>query len=280
MVNYCYGDRVGSAREGRRWVHHHRVGRGEPLVLVHGVGSRWQVWEPLLPVLAESFDVIAVDLPGFGGSDPLPHTTVDDLTDALAAFLTEQGLDRPHLAGNSMGGLIALNLAARIRARSVTAYSPIGFWSSPGVWWCRRSLGMSKTLGLRLRPLLPAILGSAAGRTAFLGLIFGKPWAVGAGVALATARGGLDSPGFDPALASFPAARLRDGGRLEHIPVTIAWGDRDLLLTYASQSRRARDWLPHARHVTLPGSGHTPFYDDPRRCADLLLRQRTAAPAE
>ncbi|MCX4096288.1 alpha/beta fold hydrolase [Nocardia sp. alder85J] len=257
-------------------MHHHRVGRGEPLVLVHGVGSRWQVWEPLLPLLAESFEVFAVDLPGFGASPALPETTVDTLTDALDAFLTEHGLDRPHLAGNSMGGLIALDLAARGRARSVTVFSPIGFWSAAGVWWCRAALGGSKALGLRLRRALPAILGTAAGRTVFLGLLFGKPWALGARIALDTASGGLDAPGFDAALASFPHARLRDGGRLRRIPVTIAWGSRDLLLTYATQSRRARAWLPDARHVTLPGSGHTPFYDDPRRCAELLLC-RTAA---
>jgi pimeloyl-ACP methyl ester carboxylesterase len=81
-------------------LNHHRVGTGEPLVLIHGVGSRWQVWEPVIDTLAAHFDVIAIDLPGFGGSDPLPHTTVDTLTDALHAFLTEQGLERPHLAGN------------------------------------------------------------------------------------------------------------------------------------------------------------------------------------
>ncbi|WP_244970064.1 alpha/beta fold hydrolase [Nocardia cerradoensis] len=128
-------------------LNHHRVGTGEPLVLVHGVGSRWQVWEPVIDTLAAHFDVIAVDLPGFGGSDPLPHTTVDTLTDALHAFLAEQGLERPHLAGNSMGGLIALNLGARGVASSVTAYSPIGFWSDAGRIWCQQALGRAATLG-------------------------------------------------------------------------------------------------------------------------------------
>ncbi|MFJ1459354.1 alpha/beta fold hydrolase [Nocardia wallacei] len=258
-------------------LNHHRVGAGEPLVLVHGVGSRWQVWEPVIDTLARSFEVFAVDLPGFGESAPLEGATVDDLTDALAAFLAEQGLERPHLAGNSMGGLIVLNLGARGLARSVTAFSPIGFWSVAGRVWCQRSLGASKALGLRLRRALPAILGTPAGRTTFLSLVFGKPWAVAPRVALDTAHGAMFAPGFDSALASFDDARLQNGGRLDRIPVTVAWGSRDILLTHATQSRRARAWLPGARHRTLPGSGHTPFYDDPERCARVLLDQLDAS---
>ncbi|WP_036567008.1 alpha/beta fold hydrolase [Nocardia sp. BMG51109] len=259
-------------------LNHHRVGAGEPLVLVHGIGSRWQVWEPIIDTLARSFEVFAVDLPGFGDSEPLAHTTVDTLTDALAAFLTEQGLERPHLAGNSMGGLIVLALGARGLAGSVTAFSPIGFWSGAGRVWCRQALGRSRTLGRLLRPAVPALLGTPAGRTALLGLVFGKPWAVDATVALDTADGAMDSPGFDSALASFAGARMPAGGRLDRIPVTVAWGSRDILLTYATQSRRARDRLPGARHITLPGSGHIPFYDDPDRCAQVVRDQLGARP--
>ncbi|WP_245718217.1 alpha/beta fold hydrolase [Nocardia miyunensis] len=257
-------------------LNHHRAGSGEPLVLVHGVGSRWQVWEPVIDRLAGSFEVYAVDLPGFGESEPLANTTVDILTDALAAFLTEHGLDAPHLAGNSMGGLIVLNLAARGLARSVTAFSPIGFWATAGRVWCQQSLGQSARLGRIMRPALPAILRTPAGRTALLSLVFGRAWAASGEVALATALGAIDSPGFAPALASFDRARLQDSGRLARIPVTVAWGNRDILLTHAPQSRRARARLPEARHLTLPGSGHIPFYDDPGRCADVILDQLAA----
>ncbi|UFS94367.1 alpha/beta fold hydrolase [Nocardia huaxiensis] len=255
-------------------LNHHRTGSGEPLVLVHGVGSLWQVWEPVIPALAESFDVIAVDLPGFGGSEPLTHTTVSTLADALVDFLAAEGIENPHLAGNSMGGGIVLDLAARGLARSVTAYSPIGFWDTPGRIWCQQALARAKDLVRVLGPNLSAgILGTTAGRTAFTGLVFGKPWDISREVAIATAEGLMSARGFDAALASFTDFRLPDRTAVETIPVTIAWGNRDILLTYATQARRARAVLPGARHVTLHGSGHTPYYDDPAGCARLLLDQ-------
>ncbi|MFI7001383.1 alpha/beta fold hydrolase [Nocardia sp. NPDC050175] len=252
-------------------LNHHRVGAGEPLVLVHGIGSRWQVWEPIIDTLAESYDVIAVDLPGFGDSAPLATTTVDTLTEALAEFLAAQGIERPHLAGNSMGGLITLNLGARGLARSVTAFSPIAFWDKAGRIWCQQSLGRSRLLARRLKPALPTILGTAAGRTAFLTLVFGKAWAVSTQVAVDTANGAADAPGFESAMASFADAKLHEIGALADLPVTIAWGNRDILLTYRTQSRRARAELPGAEHITLHGSGHTPFYDDPIACAQAVL---------
>ncbi|MEV0294561.1 alpha/beta hydrolase [Nocardia sp. NPDC050710] len=259
-------------------LNHHRTGTGAPLVLVHGVGSRWQVWEPIIDTLAEQFDVIAVDLPGFAGSAPLEHTTVDTLTDALADFVAAQGIERPHLAGNSMGGLISLNLGARGLARSVTAYSPIGFWDKAGRIWCQQSLGRSRGLIGPLESILPNVLGTAVGRTIFLSLIYGKPWAVDTQIAIDTAYGAWNAPGFVDALASFDTARLHEIGALADIPVTIAWGNRDILLTYLTQSRRAKAALPNARHVTLHGSGHTPFYDDPAACARVLLDTAGATP--
>ncbi|APA95143.1 Haloacetate dehalogenase [Nocardia seriolae] len=254
-------------------LNHHRAGSGEPLVLVHGVGSHWQVWEPIIDTLAASFDVVAVDLPGFGGSAPLPHTTVSTLADALVEFLAAEGIEKPHLAGNSMGGGIVLDLAARGLARSVTAFSPIAFWDAPGRMWCQQALGRAKQLTTVLRPAMPALLGNTAARSAFVGLVFGKPWAVDAQAAVDTVEGLLGATGFDAALASFTEFRLPDRTAVDDIPITIAWGNRDILLTYATQSRRARAVLPGARHVTLHGSGHTPFYDDPDGCARLLLDQ-------
>src|SRR4051794_39343223 len=92
-----------------------RRGKGSPLVLMHGIGHRWQAWEPVLDLLAAHHDVIAVDLPGFGRSPLLPDrdysmpTAVAMAAEMFAGF----GLDRPHVAGNSLGGVLALELASQ-----------------------------------------------------------------------------------------------------------------------------------------------------------------------
>src|SRR5262245_23184355 len=82
-----------------------RRGSGPPLVLIHGIGSWWRMWSPVLDRLAEHHEVAAIDVPGFGDSPPLPAGTpprVENLVRAVAAFLDEQGWERAHLAGNSM----------------------------------------------------------------------------------------------------------------------------------------------------------------------------------
>src|SRR3954447_16697966 len=107
----------------------HRGGFGAPLVLIHGIGHTWRGWTPMLPLLEERFDVLAVDLPGFGHSEPFPPSvdlTPEALADAVEDEMGRAGLERVHIAGNSLGGWVALELARRGRAETVTAISPAG----------------------------------------------------------------------------------------------------------------------------------------------------------
>src|SRR5262245_59847420 len=107
-----------------------RHGAGEPLVLLHGVTHRRQVWYPVLERLAAERDVILVDLPGHGESPDLPNDgrrAAPQMREQFADFFSELGLERPHIAGNSLGGYLALLTAAAGHARSVTALSPAGF---------------------------------------------------------------------------------------------------------------------------------------------------------
>jgi len=111
-------------------LNHHRVGSGPTLVLIHGIGSRWQVWEPVLRRVASERDVIALDLPGFGASPMPPPGTppgLPSLTHLVAEFLDGLGVQQPHVTGNSLGGWIALELAKQGRVRSATGLSPAGF---------------------------------------------------------------------------------------------------------------------------------------------------------
>ena len=95
-------------------VAHSRAGSGEPLVLVHGLGGSRRIWAPVIDRLEAEREVIAVDLPGFGESAPLADgtpPTAANLAGAVDELVGELGLERPHLAGNSLGGWVALELA-------------------------------------------------------------------------------------------------------------------------------------------------------------------------
>ena len=248
-----------------------RAGRGEPLVLLHGLGCRREFWDPVTGRLADRCDVVALDLRGHGESALGDSAAFGAQVDAVASFCADLGLDRPHLAGNSMGGGIALELGRRGLARSVTAFSPIGFWRVPGRVWCQVSLTVERSVAARLLPHLAQILRPAAARVVLTGLAFGKPTSVELPALIANLEGFVRASGFGQARDSFTGHRFDDPGRLVEIPTTVAWGTRDILLTYPTQHRRARAALPSARHVRLPGCGHIPFSDDPPLCAQTIL---------
>ena len=246
-----------------------RLGQGEPLVLIHGIGSQWQMWQPVLDLLARERDVIAIDLPGFGASAQLSgEPSIAALADAVSSLMGALGLERPHVAGNSLGGGLALELARTDRARSATALSPIGFATG-----FERPVGIvvlksSHRLARRLGRLLDPLLRTATGRTLLQNQFFGRPWRVPADEAIGATHNLADSPGFD---ATFPHVLAFDWthGDLD-VPVTIAWGTRDRVLL-PRQGERARRRMPRARHIRLKGCGHVPTWDDPEMVANVVL---------
>lgn len=257
---------------------HHRQGSGEPLVLVHGVGSRWQAWEPVIGALAAQHEVIALDLPGFGASPPdgtVP--SIEAQAGRVEAFFAELGLERPHVAGNSMGGAIALELARRGSVRSATAVSPAGFWTDREREFCIGSLRATATLLPLLRPALPALVATGLGRTLLFEQLFRKPWKASAADFVATVDAFLGSASTPPALERFRDYTFHDAQELRGTPLSIAWGDHDYLLL-TRQRERARRLLPWARHVELPGCGHVPFSDDPQLLATVLLAGARSEP--
>jgi pimeloyl-ACP methyl ester carboxylesterase len=261
-------------------MNHHRTGRGEPLVLLHGVGDHWQTWSPVIPRLAERFEVFAVDSPGFGRSAPLPvgvEPTIDSYVAAFASWFEQQGIDAPFVAGNSMGGGIALELARRGHARGVCAISPVGFWNTRELHFSQRSLALIAQIPVAVRPAVLALAGTAAGRTALMAQVFARPWRIPAEAARSTLLDAWAAPAFSAALAAFEHYRFVAAEELASLPVTVAWGSRDHLLLFARQAPRARALMPWARHVTLPGLGHVPFFDDPGMVAELLTRSALAA---
>jgi pimeloyl-ACP methyl ester carboxylesterase len=247
-----------------------RSGTGPPLVLVHGLGSAHSVWRPVLPALEAQYDVITVDLPGHGESPPLPEQ--DDaspgaLAGVVAAFLDRLGLDRPHVAGNSLGGWVALELAAMNRVASVTALAPAGFWLVPR----KARLGLievSRQLARRTSRVQPLILSRSWGRAIGMRDYTTAARHLDVSVALDAARAMATATGFEAADQGMIGTRFFRGGVTPaEIPVTIAFGDHDRILPAGScQERRLAP--AHARWVVIDNCGHVPMWDRP----DMTVR--------
>ena len=155
-----------------------RAGNGEPLLLLHGTGGSRRHWAPLWSILAAQRELVAVDLPGHGDSDPPPgggdHTPVGYAA-TIAALLDRLGIGAAHVAGDSVGGWTALELAKLGRARSVVAIAPAGLWARRDPWRCVLKLWAMYRLGRLTAPLTDRALRSEAGRTRLLRGTDAKP---------------------------------------------------------------------------------------------------------
>ncbi|MFE2163827.1 alpha/beta fold hydrolase [Streptomyces sp. NPDC059447] len=249
-----------------------RKGAGEPLLLLHGIGHHLQAWHPVTDVLASEHDVISVDLPGFGTSEPLPEGVPYDLATvapALGAVCTALGVERPHVAGNSLGGLLALEMGRTGLARSVTALSPAGFWTEGERRYAFAAL-LAMRAGARAlpRPALERLSRVATGRVALTGTIYARPARRSPEAVVAETLALRGATGFEATLAAGGSVRFTDD--VPGLPVTIAWGTRDRLLL-RRQGVRAKHTIPGARLVRLPGCGHVPMNDDPALVSRVIL---------
>jgi pimeloyl-ACP methyl ester carboxylesterase len=253
-----------------------------PLVLLHGLGMSARVWDDVRPWLARHHEVVTPTLLGHrgGAAPPRRPVTVRDLVDGVEREIDERGLERPHVAGNSLGGWIAIELARRGRARTVCAISPAGSWTAgtaeqtAGVRKIRRLIRATR-LGGRL-PLMRSglVRRLALHDVAEHGERLTPAQAIGGGQDLlgCVVANDLLSTGEQIApLDPLPC------------PVTLAWAAEDAVLPVSVNGAVARARLPQARFVVLPGLGHVPMIDDARCVADAILettgasRRRSAA---
>jgi len=246
-------------------------GEGDPLVLLHGVAASRVVWRHVVAPLARRRRVLAVDVPGFGGSAPAgPGFALEQVADRLVDGL---GLgERFDLVGHSLGGAVAVATAARHpeAVRRLVLVSPAGL--------APRAVGLAATLG--------AVAELATNARRALGYDYvehaAARWAMFGGT---VADAGRLDPGDARMLleASDGAQRISDGVRraLEAdlrddlaaapMPVGLIWGELDRVVPYAGLGA-LRLLRPDAVVETLRGTGHIPHIEDPDGFAAALER--------
>jgi pimeloyl-ACP methyl ester carboxylesterase len=260
---------------GHRWepsggLNHVRAGGGEPLLLLHSLGGSLVQWSPVLERLAADREVVAVDMPGFGESPPLPdgvEPSAANLAAAVLAFHESLGLGRPHVAGISLGGWVALECARQNRASSVVGVCTAGFWRRAPENRSNR-LNHARQAGRALLPALGPMMSTAAGRRRALGRFVHHPERLSPAEAQSMARAYVTAPAYSRASDLMRAGQV---GPLDDVkvPVTLAWAEFD----HVVRSRPLGDGaLPkRVRQVVLPDCGHVPTWDDPDLVARVVL---------
>ena len=253
----------------------HRGGSGPPLVCLHGFSDTWRTWDLVLPTLERHHDVLAPTLLGHAGGPPLgDDVSAARIVDAIELAMDEAGFETAHVVGNSLGGSIALHLAARGRADSVVALAPAGGWAK-GDESYRETLGYFVTMQDQVKPLAPhagSIAATPVGRrraTQFTTVNYEHiPADLIAHQMLGVANCAAVRPMVEHALH---AGYHLDAEKVT-CPVRIVWGTEDELLPWPSAAARYRtDWLPHADWVELECVGHCPQLDVPLETAQLIV---------
>jgi len=251
-----------------------RAGSGPPLVLIHGLGATKLVWKPQIPALARARDVIALDMPGFGESEPMPAGTAPTaaaIGAAISSFLAGIGIERPHVAGNSLGGWVALEIAKAAGAASACLISPAGLWQNALGPRTVNTRGIAKLA----KPFVLAAARRDETRARMLGTVVARPQNVPKEDGLQMISDWIDAPGYDTSNAEMRRHVFEDPESIE-VPVTIAWGELDRLVRPPSSERRP----PGSRFIVLPDCGHTPNWDDPELISRVLLEASDPAAVE
>ncbi|MCA1835862.1 MAG: alpha/beta fold hydrolase, partial [Actinobacteria bacterium] len=244
-----------------------RTGAGEPLLLLHGIGTTREDFSALRPALEAEYDVLAVDLPGHGDSPALSERpTIRALTDAIEADLDALGMGRVHVLGNSLGARIALELARRDRALSVVAIAPSGLNMIPERIYQGAAMSTFRLLMCILHPAIGPLARFPAGRAALLTGLRSQPWLASEVEACALRKGFGECEDFWRLLWWGMLADVPIGLGDVRCPVILAQGTADIVAT--GQTPRYLLALPGATFQPLLGAGHAPQSDAP----DSILR--------
>jgi pimeloyl-ACP methyl ester carboxylesterase len=265
-------DGVAVTRTGRE------PGAAPTLLLVHGVGAARLVWAPVLAPLAARYHVLAVDLPGHGASAPLPpgaDAGCPALAATLVRVLAQLGVERPHVVGNSLGGWVALELAADGAAASVTGLAPAGLRARPGepnpvLHANRRSARLAGRLG-------EVAAANALVRRVTFASGSADPAALDPGLARGVVHAMRTNTAYEAMIAATRHITFTRGAQVR-VPSWVASGHDDRILP-APDNQHREVAPPGARWVVLPRCGHAPMWDAPVRTVELVGQTVAAAGA-
>lgn len=245
----------------------------EPMVLLHGVTDTPRTWDLVRDRLAAEHDVHAPRLLGHHGGAPFTgDATPGAIADDVERQMDAAGLQTAHLVGNSLGGGIALLLAARGRAKTVVGLAPAGGWL-PGDPTRRQTVSffrMAQELLKDAAPRADEIASTPEGRARALAFMVEHPEHVPADLVAHQIRGAADCPIVMPLVEDTAEAGWDDPGPID-APVRIVWGTADKVLQWPNTAERFKTQLPDADWVILDGVGHLPQLDVPDRTAELIL---------
>jgi pimeloyl-ACP methyl ester carboxylesterase len=225
----------------------HRGGSGSPMLLLHGFTDTWRTWELVLPMLERRHDVLAITLAGHAGGPAMVGEVSDAaIADAVERAMDEAGWKTAHVVGNSLGGYIALRLAARGRAKTVVALAPAGGWAA-GDESFRDTLDYFTTMQRLLRDAAPhadAIVATPEGRRRATLSITERFEHIPPELLAHQIRGAADCT----AAAPLVAYAQREGWSVDAeriaCPLRIAWGTQDKLLHWPGAAARYREQMP------------------------------------
>lgn len=259
-----------------------RVGRGEPLVLIHPFTTNARVWRGVADELSDRFDVLMVTLPGHYGADKASFwdITIPKMADFVEAAMDEAGWKTAHVAGNSLGGWLSLELGARGRARTVTALAPAGGWGG------RLDLRRTLPLGIKFISIAPlAVLGRVIepvignwdfAHKVMLTLVSGDHRNVERRDSRAMMRASTRCHGYVAVLAN----GFRHGGmhNMEDVavPVRLVLCEKDYIIPPEQYGRLYEERLPNSHTVMMEGIGHVPMLEAPELVADLIAEHALA----
>jgi 3-oxoadipate enol-lactonase len=230
----------------------------QPLVFLHGIGGAARGWRGQIEAFGDRYRAVAWDMPGYGGSAPLPNTSIATLADALADFLQEIGATKPILVGHSIGGMIVQQFLVRYPGAAsavVLAQTSPAFGNAAGDW-------QKNFIEARLGPLDRGETMRTLATSLVEGIIGDDPDAAGMDLAR-DCMASVPEASYRAAMLSMLGFDLRAALKNIAVPALVLSGSKDKNAPAPTMAKMAGT-IPSAEYVDIEGAGHLVNLERPK----------------